>query len=431
VTNGNDHEIQTYGGFTYAYIRDQELRQISATGLTYDVAYDALGRCVKRTVNNTTTTYYIYDGEKPILEYNVNNALVGLNLYGKRIDEIIERGAYGTDDQWYWYFLNQDAEGSVTHLTDASGSVIERYRYDVFGAPSIYAPNGSGRSSTIFDNRFLFTGREYAATYRSTYISTFNVYEYRARAYNPALGRFMSEDPKLFDPGDYNLFRYCHNDPVDFTDPMGLEINWSGAGPQNPQNQAAVARYKEMRDDTYNRSMANAQRTMSGAHGGAIGIGKAAYQTWSAIQRTPIAVVSRIEGPYESGRKTVQRLTVDNTGGYEVSEPYVGRTRLAGLSVRGDFTTMQKVTTSSSEVIVQMRRQGKTQYFPRGLSIDYNVALHLNFARHTVSVYGFHDGYPSYLIKVGGTPVYHFTERHLWDLARPMEVPVSVTNAHW
>ena len=28
-------------------------------------------------------------------------------------------------------------------------------------------------------------------------------------------------DPKLFDAGDYNLFRYCHNDPVDFTDAMG------------------------------------------------------------------------------------------------------------------------------------------------------------------------------------------------------------------
>jgi hypothetical protein len=31
----------------------------------------------------------------------------------------------------------------------------------------------------------------------------------------------MSEDPKLFDAGDYNLFRYCHNDPIDLTDPMG------------------------------------------------------------------------------------------------------------------------------------------------------------------------------------------------------------------
>jgi hypothetical protein len=33
----------------------------------------------------------------------------------------------------------------------------------------------------------------------------------------------MSEDPKLFDAGDYNLFRYCHNDPIDLTDPMGTD----------------------------------------------------------------------------------------------------------------------------------------------------------------------------------------------------------------
>jgi hypothetical protein len=35
----------------------------------------------------------------------------------------------------------------------------------------------------------------------------------------------MSEDPKLFDAGDYNLFRYCHNDPIDHTDPMGEIID--------------------------------------------------------------------------------------------------------------------------------------------------------------------------------------------------------------
>src|SRR5437660_11051271 len=102
-------------------------------------------------------------------------------------------------------------------------AVIERYRYGVFGAPTIYAPNWTVRSATIYNNRFLFTGREYAATYRSTYnVPAFNFYEYRARAYNPTLGRFMSEDPKGFDAGEYNLYRYCHNDPEDLTDPMGL-----------------------------------------------------------------------------------------------------------------------------------------------------------------------------------------------------------------
>src|SRR5204862_3298147 len=124
-------------------------------------------------------------------------------------------------------------EGSVTHLTSSAGAVIEKYRYDAFGAPTIYNGSNTQLSASAYNNRFLFTGREYA--------STFGIYEYRARAYNPTLGRFMSEDPKGFvhragsgkapddwsfgkhpDEGELNLFRYCGNDPVDFTDPMGL-----------------------------------------------------------------------------------------------------------------------------------------------------------------------------------------------------------------
>jgi RHS repeat-associated protein len=222
VTNGNEHEIKLYGGFTYYYMRDQELTRVTATGFTYDLAYDALGRCVRRTINNDPayTTYYIYDGDKPILEYNANGGLLGFNLYGKGIDEILERGANGTDNQWHWSYFQQDHEGSVTHLTDWTGAIIERYRYDAFGAPTIYAPNWTVRTSTSYGNRFLFTGREYDGAW---------VYEYRARVYHSSLGRFMSEDPKLFDAGDYNLFRYCHNDPIDMTDPMGL-----GALPNMP-----------------------------------------------------------------------------------------------------------------------------------------------------------------------------------------------------
>jgi RHS repeat-associated protein len=151
------------------------------------------------------------------MEYNSGGALVGRNLYGKGIDEILHR-AYGNKS----YYFQQDRNGNVTHLTDMSGAIVEKYKYDAFGKPTIYAPNGIERSTTAYNNRFLFTGREYAAT--------FGFYEYRARAYNPTLGRFMSEDPKGFDAGDYNLFRYCRNDPLDLTDPMGLE---GGVQPQS------------------------------------------------------------------------------------------------------------------------------------------------------------------------------------------------------
>ena len=40
--------------------------------------------------------------------------------------------------------------------------------------------------------------------------------------YQPELGRFLQPDPKEFAGGDYNLYRYCHNDPVNKNDPMGL-----------------------------------------------------------------------------------------------------------------------------------------------------------------------------------------------------------------
>jgi uncharacterized protein RhaS with RHS repeats len=49
------------------------------------------------------------------------------------------------------------------------------------------------------------------------------VYDYRARLYQPELGRFLQPDPKEFVAGDYNLYRYCHNDPVNNSDPTGLE----------------------------------------------------------------------------------------------------------------------------------------------------------------------------------------------------------------
>jgi len=60
----------------------------------------------------------------------------------------------------------------------------------------------------------LFTGREW--------LSDLKLYDYRNRLYQPELGRFMQPDPREFVAGDFNLYRYCHNDPVNKTDPTGL-----------------------------------------------------------------------------------------------------------------------------------------------------------------------------------------------------------------
>ena len=46
---------------------------------------------------------------------------------------------------------------------------------------------------------------------------------YRAPWFDPQTGRFVSEDPLGFGAGDANLNRYVGNDPLNKTDPSGLE----------------------------------------------------------------------------------------------------------------------------------------------------------------------------------------------------------------
>jgi RHS repeat-associated protein len=61
-------------------------------------------------------------------------------------------------------------------------------------------------------NSHQYTGREDDGV---------GVYYYRARYYEPALGRFISEDPLGFAAG-YNLYSYVGDDPMNAVDPLGL-----------------------------------------------------------------------------------------------------------------------------------------------------------------------------------------------------------------
>jgi RHS repeat-associated protein len=226
----------------YGYLADTHLETVIAGNDTYKIGYDALGRCVRRTMNDQTT-YYIYDADKTILEIPDGDVAVAPStiLYGIGPDEIIGHGNNGVP-QW----LMQDRLGSVSAMLDGQGQVTEQYRYDAFGMPTFLSPGdddspgGYMNDTSLQNNRFLFTGREW--------VQSFGFYEYRARAYNPELGRFMSEDPlgikvkgakplaammpniapggvpASFASSESNLFTYCGNDPEDLEDPTGLEF---------------------------------------------------------------------------------------------------------------------------------------------------------------------------------------------------------------
>jgi RHS repeat-associated protein len=115
-----------------------------------------------------------------------------------------------------WRYHHYDGQGNCILLTDTGGAIREQYDYDAFGMPYVYDAGGFTLGAAAqWGNRFLFTGREWLGDLR--------IYDYRARQYQPELGRFLQPDPKEFAAGDYNLYRYCHNDPVNKSDPTGLE----------------------------------------------------------------------------------------------------------------------------------------------------------------------------------------------------------------
>jgi uncharacterized protein RhaS with RHS repeats len=55
------------------------------------------------------------------------------------------------------------------------------------------------------------------------------LYQYRARYYDPSIGRFISEDPKGFGAG-VNFYAYTSNNPINANDPSGMDV-YIGAKP--------------------------------------------------------------------------------------------------------------------------------------------------------------------------------------------------------
>ncbi len=108
-----------------------------------------------------------------------------------------------------------DALGSTVALTDPTGASQVEYSYGPYGSQSV-----TGTTT----NSYAYTGREFDGL---------GIDYYRARYYNPAIGRFLSEDPLGFAGGGANFYAYAGDSPIDFNDPLGLDKK--KPPPHNPQ----------------------------------------------------------------------------------------------------------------------------------------------------------------------------------------------------
>jgi RHS repeat-associated protein len=115
-------------------------------------------------------------------------------------------------------YLHRDHLGSITHITDNTGAVIEELAYDPHGKRR-NALDWTDATTQIFASETLpgFTGHEG--------LDSVGLIHMKGRVYDPGLGRFLSADPNvqsLQNTQALNRYSYVLNNPLSFTDPSGF-----------------------------------------------------------------------------------------------------------------------------------------------------------------------------------------------------------------
>ena len=207
--NGN---AASAGSRTFTYNLADELASTSAGGTTTTYAYDGDGSRISTSVGGGGADLrFVSD---PLASSGIPQLALERDGSGNLVRRYLNGplGAYALTNASATFYYHNDPLGSVTDMTNASGTAEWQYTYEAYGVP-LTATNVSGSAPT---NPLRFQ-----AQYLDGETS---LYHLGARRYDPSTGLFGALDPlENAATAPYNSpYVYVGGRPTVLVDPLGL-----------------------------------------------------------------------------------------------------------------------------------------------------------------------------------------------------------------
>ena len=216
--------IKYRDGIIFSWSNGRQLDSYTKDGKTVSYTYDTDGMRLSKTVGDVEYTY-LYEGGLLVQETRGSKIFDYSYDANGNIRMLKYTANANVTPTYYYYALN--SRGDVIGLYDSNGNLTARYTYDAWG----------NEVSVTYSNGNIITHDTHIAKmqpfrYRSYYYDTDSGFYYlQSRYYDPVTHRFINADG-LVSTGTgilgHNMFAYCENNPIIYSDVNGEKIYFAG-----------------------------------------------------------------------------------------------------------------------------------------------------------------------------------------------------------